>query len=629
MALSVVQTPALISPVYNPLYYTSYEASISLPGYAFTSDVEMTGSRFVTPETPFGQYFSQTMGSFLKAPTNGNNQFWDPSRVVQTFLSHNFSGDTTCVTPSGINTVGFITNVLGYKTNSIVKSSTIKYSYGYVFNGGEDRNDFKTYEQDAFHMYKFLPNYFQESKGSGRFLTEYNTRTVDLNDTGTLACLNGTFSGRTSVNGSSVNTSIDATTDTFDFTTYKNGVVQGRWMMANPYKNTFLLSGVDGLSTAWNRLTIPAYPKNLTSNKPWSFYDNYFSSGNFGMISLYPHNFEVGDTIFVNQDIPFTFSGYNGYHTIINIPSPYIIETNQGWLGGTPAEGGSVINVNAGTDCSLSLIDDTILSYRNVINNGGFAEFLFNTDVSNVRPGAEISTDSTPGPYVLNGGAINGTGIPTCDPSTQFSVLSNVPYNGDDSGSMLIRARMPSATDEFFGDIDSYDIKMTYYSGDSMTYLPFGEGCTYKIKDKCGKHDRIELFWLNKLGAFDSMLFNGKNTKAIEFTKESYTKRLGNFVDSPFIFDTMAYGNQDFEAQNFNGHQNTFLTVSTGWISEMEGDRVIEAMGSNVVYMYKDDVFTPVITTIESVDVKTKKNNKLVYYTISLAMTYNRTSQRR
>ena len=52
-------------------------------------------------------------------------------------------------------------------------------------------------------------------------------------------------------------------------------------------------------------------------------------------------------------------------------------------------------------------------------------------------------------------------------------------------------------------------------------------------------------------------------------------------------------------------------------------------MGSNVVYMYKDEVFIPVLATIESIDVKTKANEKLIYYTISLDLTYNRISQRR
>jgi len=124
------------------------------------------------------------------------------------------------------------------------------------------------------------------------------------------------------------------------------------------------------------------------------------------------------------------------------------------------------------------------------------------------------------------------------------------------------------------------------------------------------------------------MLFNGKNTKSVTFNKETYTKRLGDQKYSPYIFEVIGYNTQDFEKQNFNGYQDTTFTVSTGWITELEGGRVIEAMGSNVIYMAKDGVYTPVIATVESIDVKTKKNQKLIFYTISLALTYNTLSQR-
>jgi hypothetical protein len=99
-------------------------------------------------------------------------------------------------------------------------------------------------------------------------------------------------------------------------------------------------------------------------------------------------------------------------------------------------------------------------------------------------------------------------------------------------------------------------------------------------------------------------------------------------ANSPFIYNVIDYKTNDFEKNAFNGYQQTNYTVSTSWISEVEGERVIECLGSNVVYMYKDEVFIPVIITVDEVLVKTKDNEKLIYYTINLALTYNRISQR-
>ena len=399
-------------------------------------------------------------------------------------------------------------------------------------------------------------------------------------------------------------------------------------MLLNYYRNNPAYYPGSGPDLDKNRITIPAYPKNLTLNKRWSFFDNYFT-GNVGFISTTPHNLEVGDSIYVYQDAGYTHESYQGYATVTEVISPYIIGTDKPWAGSSPTNGGNIVKV--GDYCSLSKIDDTILTYTGVTDDGnGFAMFNFEagTDVSDIAfQSMFITSGSTNYPtdnYTESAGVYENA-----IPLNTTSIISNIPYNGDDSGKMIIRERTVPSDTVLFDDIDKYTMQLTYLSGETLEFLPYGETYTFNLVDACGKHDRIELFWLNKLGAFDSMLFRGKNTKEISFVKESYTRRLGDQTNSPFIYDVIDYTTNDFERQNFNGYQTTTYTLSTGWISESDGDRVIECMGSNTVYMYRDNVFVPVITTIENVQVKTKDNDKLIYYTISLQLTYNTISQRR
>lgn len=636
MSLSITHTPGIINPAYNTMYFNVYAIEHSTQNFAWTSDLTILGSKKPKPGLTLSDFVSEDLGSYIKQPTNGIDQWWDPSRVAQTFLTYNFIPEITCITPSGEECVAFLTNTLSfqnYNTDKTVQAADVQ---TYVFNGGDDRNDFRNFNTSAIGItqvdkpYNYIPNVSKADQS--RFLTHFNERTVDLNDTGTLSCLNGIFSAQTEQYGT---TSITATTDAFEFTTYKNGAQVLSWTMVNPYRNNPAYNALFGQHTRFNRVDIPAYPKNLDiDSTSWGFYDNYFSAGHFSMISTTPHGFEVGDVIYVNQDPGYTNASYQGSHIVNAVPSPFIVETSTPWGVSTPAEGGTAIKI-VPDGCRLDLVDNTQIQYTAVTDNGsGYAVFHIDPiyDVSNIVPACWLTT--TASALYPTDGTNTPTGqqeTATYDFTTPNTIVSNMTFSGNESGFLLLRQRIPSSTQTFFGDIDEYKVQFTWLNNDAINnfWAPYGDGVTFKIEGRCGKHDRIELFWLNKLGAFDSMLFKGKNTKSIDFIKETYTKRLGDQAYSPYIYNVIDYKTTDFEKQNFNGYQDTKFTVSTGWISEMEGDRVIECMGSNVVYMYKDGVFIPVVATVQNVDVKTKDNEKLIYYTISLDLTYNTLSQRR
>ena len=640
MAFSITETPGLVTPAYSPMYYNVYENGVVQTGFRFTSDLTILGARQKGPvfPSPTGNlYVSSETSNFIKQRTNGDSQFWDPSRVAQTFLTFNFSADTHCIIPSGQNTIARVSNTLSYETNVIDKVDNEVTFTNYIFNGGEDRNKFETPATDPNFFYNYLPQQIEPEKA--KFLTHFNTRTVDLEDTGSLASLNGRFDAKVAYDGAVIPLlSRYVSNDSYDYTTFNNGAIVNKYMLANPYKDAYNVHPTYGIDTSENRVTIPAYPKNITANAPWAFFDNLFNSGRVGFVSPYPHNLKVGDSVYVYQDPGFFNPEYNGYHTVTKILNAYEIVIDVSWGIGTPAQGGSIVKVLP-AGCSISLVDDTIINITSVVNNGGKAEFVFaGVDVGNVKPNSEIYAQTSV--YGILGLSTNEYVQPVLNnvlPTGQTinSVLSDINFISTDTGPALIRERMPNATQPFFSNIagtkvDSYEIKFSQLDPLTQVYFPFGTAQTFNIACRC-TDDRVELTWLNKLGAFDSMLFQGRNTKSVEFSKENYTRRLGDFLNAPngAVYNIIGYNNTDFERQSFNGYQTTSFTVSTGWISEMEGDRVIECMGSNVVFMYVDGVYTPVFTTVEDVQVKTKANNKLVFYTISLELTYNTVSQRR
>jgi len=221
MSLSITQTPGVINPAYNPIYYNVYSIAYNSAGFRWTQDLSILGPVTAKPGITNPDFHTVNLGSYIKAPTNDYNQYWDPSRIAQTFLTYNFNPLITCIETSGRNCLGLLTNTLSYQTNTINKTQYDVNIETYIFNGGDDRNTFRNFNTSAVGIqqvekpYNYIPNYFYAD--NARFLTHYNERTVDMESTGTLSVLNGVFSAKTTSSASKE--TIYAHTDTIDLYT--------------------------------------------------------------------------------------------------------------------------------------------------------------------------------------------------------------------------------------------------------------------------------------------------------------------------------------------------------------------------------------------------------------------------
>ena len=120
--LSVTTTPGVITPAYNPMYYNVYSIGYNTLNFAWTEDLTIQGSKLPNPSLSNAEYTSQTLGSFIKSPTEGENQYWEPSRVVQTFLSYNFLPTISDITTSGDECVAVLYNTVSYQNYNTLKT---------------------------------------------------------------------------------------------------------------------------------------------------------------------------------------------------------------------------------------------------------------------------------------------------------------------------------------------------------------------------------------------------------------------------------------------------------------------------------------------------------------------------
>lgn len=82
----------------------------------------------------------------------------------------------------------------------------------------------------------------------------------------------------------------------------------------------------------------------VQATRGWDFFDNGFFKGDAMFLGKTPHNFKLGQALFVAQKAPFTNSHYNGVARVTAIPTPTSVVINKPFGKNTPAESG-VINL--------------------------------------------------------------------------------------------------------------------------------------------------------------------------------------------------------------------------------------------------------------------------------------------
>ena len=161
-----------------------------------------------------------------------------------------------------------------------------------------------------------------------------------------------------------------------------------------------------------------------------------------------------------------------------------------------------------------------------------------------------------------------------------------------------------------------------------------GDGCrfNFKIKDSCSKFENFKLVYLDKFGSFSTFNFNLASTKTVTAKKSNYLKNTGTY-------DPVAntYGSNRYERgiTRLDTEINDIYTITTDWVSEEEGKRVIELMESPEVYRLEGNAVVGTSNKLVAINVTTsslvekqKVKKKLFNYTISFEDNHKRSVQK-
>lgn len=99
------------------------------------------------------------------------------------------------------------------------------------------------------------------------------------------------------------------------------------------------------------------------------------------------------------------------------------------------------------------------------------------------------------------------------------------------------------------------------------------------------KFSPLQIFFVNKQGAWDSITFFKKQTENVSITKESYKPSLGSSGSSGFTFGSAAP-----TMQTYNYSKSNSLTLNTGFVDEGFGDVIEQMLMSETLYMVYDRI---------------------------------------
>lgn len=210
--------------------------------------------------------------------------------------------------------------------------------------------------------------------------------------------------------------------------------------------------------------------------------------------------------------------------------------------------------------------------------------------------------------YALRGAATN-LRIVYSDSTTSTYTLPNV---------RMIRVPVNLATpagatyfDCYLRDVDGVQISESY---------------RFYIKDECTKYETYDLFWLNRLGGFDSFRFNRVSKKSYDITRQFYRQ-------NPYTLNNNAvswtYGTDSFSNTQYYQESKEKMTLFSNWITDTESTWLRQLVESPVVYMWDGSILRSCNITSNTYEEKKWINDKMFNLQLDLEFAFVDKAQRR
>jgi len=127
------------------------------------------------------------------------------------------------------------------------------------------------------------------------------------------------------------------------------------------------------------------------------------------------------------------------------------------------------------------------------------------------------------------------------------------------------------------------------------------------------KHRVVDLFFINKWGAWDCFSFLKASRESIDVKSETHYKSIGGISSNAYTYDT-----QDPQISRYNISANKSYTVNTGYVNESFSLLLEEILVTPRAFMVWEGVRIPVNIKDSRQELKEHVNERLINYTLEL-----------
>jgi hypothetical protein len=134
----------------------------------------------------------------------------------------------------------------------------------------------------------------------------------------------------------------------------------------------------------------------------------------------------------------------------------------------------------------------------------------------------------------------------------------------------------------------------------------------FNIKDECSKYETTDIFFMNRLGGFESFRFNMVRRDNFEVTRKQ-------FQQNPYTLGA-SYGYQTSARTRTNYHTETSQKIKlfSNWINDTESVWLKDLIESPVVYMYDGTLYA---VNIDNANYEQKKTVQDRMFNLELDIT--------
>jgi len=375
-------------------------------------------------------------------------------------------------------------------------------------------------------------------------------------------------------------------------------------------------------------------------NESWYQYDirfgfEYIDNINYGtslannagnvQITFTAHGFVAGDQISITQ----AFGGIAANPTVEGLHTVLSATANNFTINALYADVTDATINGTVTYADLRktiLIDDVALSELEVFNGayslGIYAQGLF--------PSTEYNTTLTPSNALTS--LIGNTQASAASIATgQFYYLMVRTYSVDtyyvtyydwNNNELIPPTAVGFADDGLYNFVVTTNVPYQTPITQNFRVEIKGDNSVinyyFKYDNRCTINDDL-LYYLDRMGSFQSFAFQLKTYEKGQITREMYNQHVdGQVVDSEWVYDNYAIGNR-----TLNTNVSNTLELNTNWMDQYDANRFQELLTSPQVFYYNGTETRACTIEATSFENFRQRNKNLIKQSVTIKLALN------